>query len=87
MARGNFVDFVTVKKRFGYYIVTAEFDTQNFESYNKIYFSRNGTLIGQWGGNIRGVPYSYKDYIIRGIPQPAKLIRRTSKRLFFKCLR
>lgn len=81
MGRGNHVDFVRVIRKFGLFIVTPESSAQVFDYYKEIYLSKKGTLIGKWGTK----PYEYKDYLMMyGIPNNAKLIRRTSSYLFFK---
>jgi len=80
MARGNHVDSVKVINKFGLFIVTPEDKQQVFDYYKEIYISKSGTLIGKWGTK----PYEYRDYLMMyGIPNNAKLIRRTSSYLFF----
>ena len=79
MARGNIVSSVNVIRKFNFIIVTPTFGFANFSRYKKFHLSKKGTLIGTWGDK----PYQYRDYLVMGMPQNAKLLRRTDMYLFF----
>lgn len=82
MPRGYMVDSVKIIKRFNLFIVAIDTKGQSFEYYETIYLSKTNTLIGTWGSRF-GKPY--KDYIMHyGVPENAKLIKRTKNYLFFK---
>jgi hypothetical protein len=79
MARGNLVDFWTIKicNKFNLEIL----EHKEFWRYDKFKISNAGTLMGVWGSRVSG---NYKDYLVIRAYKNWEIIRITKTRIFLK---